>query len=158
VERRIRTDQRQRGTRAAGAGRNRPILAARLAVLAVALAACAWFALGAVQVHDQSRAAALIPDRNTLTETQANRIFHLLDRAGTLNPDRNIDILRAETYLHTGDAAAAEREMLRVVRAEPMNIEAWFLLEIASAPVDRATERLAIAKQRELAPPVPAAR
>jgi len=134
------------------------MLAVRLAVLAASLVACAWFALGAVQVHDQNRAAALIPDQNSLTAAQAHTILRLLDRAGTLNPDRNIDILRAETYLHTGEPRAAEREMLRVVRAEPMNIEAWFLLEIASAPQDRATERLAIAEQQQLAPPVPLAR
>jgi predicted Zn-dependent protease len=134
------------------------MLAVRLAVLAVSLVACAWFALGAVQVHDQNRAAAQIPDRNTLTGAQASHILHLLDRAGTLNPDRSIDILRAETYLHAGNSRKAEDVMLGVVRAEPKNIEAWFLLEIASAPQDRPTERLAIAEQEALAPPVRVAR
>lgn len=130
------------------------MLPARLALLALAVAACAWFALGAVQVHDLTRASALIPNQTTLTPAQAARILHVLDRASTLNPDRTIDVLRGETYVHVGDKAAAERVMKSVVRDEPMNVDAWIVLGIAADPSDPVIEQLAIAKQRELVPPV----
>src|SRR5947209_3982576 len=87
---------------------NRTLLI-RVALLGVAAIACAWFALGALQVHAQSRANALLPQNANVSPSVARVISHQLDRAGTLNPDRSVDILRAEVYIHAGNRPAAER-------------------------------------------------
>jgi hypothetical protein len=132
-------------------------LLVRAALFAAAALVCAWFVLGAVQVHALSEANALLPRQAAIAPPLASRISHLLDRAGTLNPDRTIDILRAEVMIGTGNRPAGERDVLAVVRAEPQNIDAWIVLQIAAVPRDPATEQLSVEKQRELAPPVPAA-
>jgi hypothetical protein len=135
----------------------KPTLFARLALLVVAAIACAWFALGAFQVHSQDRANALLPQNANVSPPQARAITHQLDRAGTLNPDRSVDLLRAELYIHAGNRPAAESLIKRIVHDEPDNVDAWFLLQIASFPRDLATVHLAQRRQRELDPPVPAA-
>jgi hypothetical protein len=135
----------------------KPSLLARVALLAVAVIACAWFALGALQVHALNRATALLPQNSNVSPPLAQAIAHQLDRAGTLNPDRSVDILRAELYIHAGDRPAAERLIKRIVHDEPDNVDAWFVLQIASFPRDPATVELARQRQRELDPPVPAA-
>ncbi|MFL5829169.1 MAG: hypothetical protein ACJ76X_04570 [Solirubrobacteraceae bacterium] len=135
---------------------NRTLLT-RVALLGVAAIGCAWFALGALQVHAQSRADALLPQNANVSPPLAHAISDQLDRAGTLNPDRGVDILRAELYIHAGNRPAAERLIKRIVHDEPDNIDAWFLLQIASFPRDPATVQLARIRQRELDPPVPAA-
>jgi predicted Zn-dependent protease len=132
-------------------------LLARVALLGVATIACAWFALGAFQVHSLNRANALLPQNANVSPPQARAIADQLDRAGTLNPDRAVDVLRAELYIHAGNRPAAESLVKRVLRDEPDNIDAWFLLQIAAFPRDPATVQLARKRQRELDPPVPAA-
>jgi hypothetical protein len=130
--------------------------ALRLTLAAFAVVACAWFVLGIVQSHDQSRADALIHQPGTPTPAQTARILSLLHGAAALNPDRNIDLLRAQAQTRGGQAAAAERDMKQVVRDEPMNVDAWIVLGLAAGQRDPATASLARARERELAPPVPA--
>ena len=72
---------------------NRPMPVLRWGLLAVALVMCAWFALGAIQTRDQDRAAALINTFVSPSPAVTEHILGLLDTAGTLNPDRNIDFL-----------------------------------------------------------------
>jgi predicted Zn-dependent protease len=139
-----------------GAGVRRTILV-RVGLLALAVLAVAWYIVGEVQLHAQTQAATLIPDRTKMPPSQLTRVLHLLDRAATLNPDRAIDVLRGEAYVHSDQSHAAEGLMKRVVREEPLNINAWILLWIAASPTDPATAHSALAKQHELAPPVPAA-
>ena len=86
----------------------------------------------------------------------AQRTSDLLDRAGRLNPDRGVDLLRARLALQRGDAAGATRTALRVVRAEPANLEAWGVIALVNerrAPALAARARAAL---RRLSPPVPA--
>jgi predicted Zn-dependent protease len=135
----------------------KPSLLARVALLAVAVIACAWFALGAVQILAQNRAAALIPASTDVSPQVAHAIANELDRAGTLNPDRSVDLLRAQLYLHSGRRPAAERLIQRVGRDEPNNINVWFLLQIVAFPRDPATVQMAHRRALELDPPVPAA-
>jgi predicted Zn-dependent protease len=130
--------------------------ALRLALAASAVVACAWFVLGIVQSHDQSRADALIHQPGTPTATQTARILSLLRSAATLNPDRDIDLLRAQAQTRGGQPAAAEREMKEVVRDEPMNVDAWIVLGVSAGRRDPATASLARVRERALAPPVPA--
>lgn len=133
------------------------MLAVRVGLVALALTVCAWFALGARQAHYQNRATALIDRAGTPAPAQTAEILKLLDDAGTLNPDRNVDLLRAQAYTRGGDQAAAERIGESVVRAEPQNIDGWVVLRVAARVRDPNVSRLAQARIDELAPPVSAA-
>ena len=134
------------------------MLAPRVALAAVAVVACAWFALGIRQSRDLERADALVHQSGTPTKGQTSEILRLLHRASLLNPDRNVDLLRAQAEVRAGDAATAERQTKRVVRDEPMNVDAWIVLGFATQQRDPAVARLATAREQELAPPVPPAR
>jgi hypothetical protein len=118
---------------------------------------CAWFVLGAVQAHDENRATTLIDGAGTPSPALTSQIMHLLDVAGTLNPDRDIALLRSQAQTRAGRDAAAVRTAQGVARAEPLNIDAWTVLAFAAQPIDPAEARLARAHQASLAPPVPAA-
>jgi hypothetical protein len=133
------------------------MLALRLAVLALAAVICAWFGLGEVQARDETRAAALVDQNGTPSTALTARILRLLDRAGTLNPDRDIDILRAQAQTRAGERTAALATARRVVRDEPRNIDAWLVLGFAARGIDRGQARLAQKKELELAPSVPPA-
>jgi predicted Zn-dependent protease len=98
----------------------------------LALVVCAWFALGARQAVNTSRASAIVSGTSRLSSAEAHHTLALLDNAGTLNPDRNVDILRAQAYLASGDAPAARRVLSTVTRQEPQNVEGWLWLARAS--------------------------
>ncbi len=118
---------------------------------------CAWFVLGTVQAHDESVATALIDRSGTPSPALTARILGLLDTAGTLNPDRDIALLRSQAQTRAGRNVAAVRTARGVTRAEPLNINAWTVLAFAAQPVDPTEARLARAHQHSLAPPVPSA-
>jgi len=132
-------------------------VALRSALGLCAAALCGWFVLGAVQAHDQARATALIDRAGTPSAALTSHILHLLDVAGTLNPDRDIALLRSQAQSRAGRDAAALSTARRVARTEPQNIDAWTVLAFAAQPVAPAQARLARAQQRRLAPPVPPA-
>jgi len=123
----------------------------RIVLVAVSLAAGAWFAVAIRQVHDQSRAASLVNSHAKFTAPRAARARQLLDAAGQLNPDAQPDILRAQVALRGGEKGAAERILERVVRREPENIDAWFLLQIATFHYDTPTNVHAGERVRQLA-------
>lgn len=93
--------------------------------LLVALAICAWYVVGARQAHDTAKAAAIVVGSSSLPRAQAARAASLLDAAGFLNPDRQVDILRAQLAAGQGQPRRAEQILAGVVRAEPMNAYAW---------------------------------
>ncbi len=136
---------------------NRLTPALRGALVLVAVIICAWFALGAVQARDQNHATDLIDSFATPTPALTARILSMLDTAHTLNPDRNVDLLRAQALTRSGYPSAGLRVAQRVVVAEPLNINAWTVLGFAARPAHPAQFRLAERKLRELAPPVPPA-
>jgi len=123
----------------------------RIALVAVAVLACAWFALGIRQVHDQQRAESLVNGHGKLTAAETARARRLLDGAAELNPGSEPDFLRAQLAFRAGDRAAARRVLQRVVRREPENINAWLLLEIVTYGLDQRTNVLAAERVRELA-------
>jgi cytochrome c-type biogenesis protein CcmH/NrfG len=133
---------------------NRAMLALRLAVLGLAVAACAWFALGVVQSHDQTQAENLLDQFTRQTPAATARIMSLLDTAGTLNPDRNIDLDRSQAQTRAGHVAAGVAIARAVVRAEPQNVNGWIVLGFAARRLDPSLARLAQARQLALAPPV----
>jgi predicted Zn-dependent protease len=114
---------------------------ARFAVLAGAVAVCAWFVIGIRQAHDVASATSTVESSQSLTATQLHAVDSRLNAAATLNPDRTVEILRARALLRAGRPRAAERILERVTREEPMNLEGWVWLAgsaLGDPPVARA--------------------
>jgi hypothetical protein len=132
--------------------------AARVALVVLALGASAWFALGFYQAREQTRASDLIQSPGTPSPATTAEILRLLDRAGTLNPDRAVAVLRSQAQLRAGDPAAARRTVEGVLRDEPKDIDAWVIFGFAAEHQDPAAAALARARERQLDPLVPAAR
>ncbi len=124
-------------------------------MLAVAIAGCAWFVLGLVQARDTFSAGQIVSGLSRLTPAQSARAGDLLSTAGTLNPDRQVGLLRAELRLHHADRRRAAAILRAVVRDEPDNVAAWDLLGAALSGIDPAGARAANARVRALVPPVP---
>jgi predicted Zn-dependent protease len=128
--------------------------AIRILTVVVAVAACAWFALGVRQGHDANQATKALAGAGRLAPAQASAISRLLDHAAALNPDRGIDVLRARLQNHSGDDAAAVRTLAAVVRSERRDIDAWQLLALVAGRVDPAVSQDALAHVHALAPRV----
>jgi hypothetical protein len=131
------------------------MLALRLSVLALAVVACAWFAVGVIQSHDQTEAEALLQRVGTPTPATTASIMSLLSTAGTVNPDRNIELDRSQAQSRAGQAQAGVATAERVATAEPQNVNAWLVLGFAAGRVEPGLARRARAKVMQLAPPVP---
>lgn len=121
--------------------------------LLLALVCCAWFALAAVQSHDLDAASAIINRSGPLTPALASRASSLISSAGTLNPDREVDLLRGQLAEARGDLPAAQRIFLGVAGAEPQNLQAWIALARASKGAP-ALFTLSIARIGRLLPPI----
>lgn len=130
----------------------------RVALLGLALVACAWFALGIRSVHDSNQVTDLINAHNILTATQARQALATLADARTLDPDESLNIQRAQVEFHSGDVRGAAAILEAVVRREPRYAEAWLVLELLTRQIDPATNRLAQAQVRQLVPPARRAR
>lgn len=126
---------------------------ARVLFLLVALIACAWFAIGIRDAEDTDQAAAILSASGHPGPAAARRADSLLDAAGLLNPDRQIDLLRGQLALQIGHAAVARKIFLRVTREEPQNILAWSWLGRAAQPRSR-LQTLAFFHVVALAPPI----
>lgn len=84
----------------------------------------AWFGLGWIQARDLGRAQSLIPT-GRLSANQARTVASLLDTAGNLNPDRSVEIARAQLADAQGEPGQGVRLMEQVTEAEPLNLQAW---------------------------------
>jgi predicted Zn-dependent protease len=96
----------------------------RIVSVIVALVVAAWFALGIRETHELNTVTSIL-SAGQLTPAQARHADDLLQSAGTLNPDHQVQLLRGEVALATGDLPAAQRIILHVAREEPDNIDAW---------------------------------
>jgi hypothetical protein len=111
---------------------NRPVrsrawlLRAGLAGAAVVIAA--WFVLVGVQTHATDAATTIITGHARPTAAQAAHAGRLLDTAATLNPDREVDLLRSQLAYARADKPRARRLAGRVAHAEPDNVQAWLQL------------------------------
>jgi hypothetical protein len=110
-----------------------PRFVVSLLVLAAAVAACLWFALGIRQSHDLNVATAIISSPSPVSAVAGRQAGALLRRAGRLNPDASVDLARSALALREGDAARARALALSVTRSEPQNLEAWLAYGSASA-------------------------
>jgi hypothetical protein len=132
-------------------GNNRSVQASRFVVLVVAIVMVAWFLLGALQAHDISRATNIVSQSGPVTAAQAAQVSSLLSFAGTLNPDQEVNILRASLAASRNNSVSATRILLKVGREEPSNLEAWDLLaQLAGG--DSKLELLALKHIAELDP------
>jgi hypothetical protein len=124
----------------------------RIALVAVAVLVAAWFALGVRQARDTSRAAAIV-SAGRPSPTQAKHASELLNAAAFLNPDRQVDVLRARLDLVRGDEPAARTILKRVVVGERFYLDAWIWLARASVG-DLRDFYAAAYRIRQLVPPV----
>jgi Flp pilus assembly protein TadD len=106
--------------------------AARALVAILAVAVCAWFALGIRQAHDTAQATAILSASGSLRPSQADRVQRLLDTAGTLNPDRTVELLRGDLAARAGQLGHAVQIFRRLTLQEPDNLEAWLGIAHAS--------------------------
>lgn len=129
---------------------------ARAALTIPALLVAVWFGVSALATRDTDRATALLSRSLRIDPATAARVEGLLHGAGRLNPDRQVDLLRARLALERGDRGLAERIVGRVTAAEPENLAAWAV--VAQAAPDRATLEGAYAHIARLLPAVKPAR
>jgi hypothetical protein len=110
-----------------------PPRAVRAGVLALAVLACAWFVVGIRQARDVTRATAILSARVPVDAARAARVSTLVRGAKLLSPDPAVDLLSAQLAIRRGDRPRARRIAEGVVRAEPMNVQAWLWLAKASS-------------------------
>jgi predicted Zn-dependent protease len=123
------------------------------ALVTVALVTAAWFALGVRQARDTQAASTIVADGSAISASQARHAAQLLRAAELLNPNTNVDVLRAELDLYRGKRLAARSILERVVADEPDNAVAWEWLARASVG-DLHEFFLAAFRLRQLVPPV----
>jgi predicted Zn-dependent protease len=132
------------------------MIAARVALVLLALAAGGWLAVQERAARAEEELTTLAFDtEGRLGAAEVRRIEQLLRVDRRLNPDRRPDLVEAFLLLRRGRQAEAVALLRRTVRAEPESVEAWALLARAAARVDPRLAAAARARLRELAPPVP---
>lgn len=127
----------------------------RISALVVAVAACAWFALGIVQSIDTTRATAIVSSSTPMTPQRAAHARSLLDSAGTLNPDKTVDILRGELASELNQPVRAVAMLESVTASEPQNADAWVTLARVALHHDTPALERAVAHLGELDPKSP---
>ncbi|HTU98144.1 MAG TPA: hypothetical protein VMF14_19995 [Solirubrobacteraceae bacterium] len=124
----------------------------RALVALFAILVCAWFVVGVRQARDADHATALLAAGAHISGRDAAQVSSLLRGAGQLNPDRQVDVLRAQLQTELGHRAAGERILRGVVSAEPQNAVAW--VQLGRTATDNATQRQALRRLGVLVPPV----
>jgi predicted Zn-dependent protease len=119
----------------------------------VALVVCAWFAVGVRQAHDLNQATSIVDQSNQPTKAQIAHAGSLLNAAGFLNPDSEVKLVRAELAIGDNQSAQGRRIVEGVVRDEPQNLEAWYLLAQDAGGGNRLGR--ALAQITKLDPPPP---
>jgi hypothetical protein len=122
-----------------------------------ALLTCAWFVVWIQQTDDVQQATSIVSREGVLSIAQARHADSLLRDAGTLNPDTEVDVVRAQVALGRGDGARARDILEGVVRREPLNLAAWAWLVRASRS-DARERLLAFSHVLQLDPPILPAR
>ena len=121
-------------------------MVARVAVAIVAVLAIAW--LGVME-RDERMVQRGVQASKQGERARAERSFR---DARLLNPDSAPDVLRSFLYLGANRRAEAKALVEEVVRREPDNLTAWFVLFRISQGTDPALERRALAARRRLDP------
>lgn len=130
------------------------VRAARIIGVLIALVVCAWFVLGIRQAQETTKATAIVSGTAPLTRDQISQAGDLLHAAQALNPDTDVDVLRAQLDRDQNELVAARHVLEQVVAREPDNAVAWLALAESSRGAPR-TFLEALVHVRRLAPPVP---
>ena len=132
---------------------------ARIALVALSLAAIGWLATGWRAARFESRASATVGDQSLSVPTRVSRAVRLFERSRRFNPDTRPVLLEAGLLLFIDARRPRALHLVRdVLRREPDNLYAWNLLAQGPGGTDPALVARAKARVRELSPPVPAAR
>jgi cytochrome c-type biogenesis protein CcmH/NrfG len=122
---------------------------ARVTLAVCALAVAAWLGVSLRSAHylDQATKIAV---RNSLSRTrpQLGPISRSLHKAERFSPDTRPQVLLADADLAAHRPERAIERIRPVLREEPQNIEAWFVLVLAGH--QRNDARLAAAAQRRI--------
>lgn len=105
----------------------------RAVMSVVALACCAWYLLGIRQANDVAAATAIVSRQTPPGEAQARRATSLLDAASTLDPDQQVNVLRAELAIDEGQDDRARQILHAVIHREVDNLQAWLVYARASS-------------------------
>jgi predicted Zn-dependent protease len=126
-------------------------MAAVIARLAMLLAAAAAIVVSAVWLNDaHSQSAAT----DALNAGDFERAARLYEDGRALAPDSAAKASQAFALLKAGRADQAAALLEEVVRREPRNARAWSALAFAERDRDPARAAEAMARVRELSPPV----
>lgn len=102
--------------------------AARVSMLALAVVACAWFAVGIRQAHDITRATSIVTGPKLPTPAQARHAQSLLNSAAWLYPGTEVDVLSGRLAIEQGRRVQAQRILRSVTDTEPLNLDGWYWL------------------------------
>jgi hypothetical protein len=110
--------------------------AIRGALVVLALLVGGWLAFGVRDVRLESDAdAVLAQSRNgPVSPAVVNAALDDYDKAGRLSPDQTPLIHKGQLLQATGRHAEAHDAAVRATKAEPDNLQAWFLLWVVSEP------------------------
>jgi hypothetical protein len=128
------------------------MIATRAATVLVAIIFAGWFGLSTWQAHNVNAVEAILANANGPSPAQARHASALLSSAATLNPDREVDLLRGELAFSLGDRQRATQIFLNVARTEPSNLEAWY--GAANATTVPRTLRMVLLHIKALDPPL----
>jgi predicted Zn-dependent protease len=123
----------------------------QLVVLGLAIVMVGWFVIGAHQAHDISVATNILSQSGPVTAAEAAKTSSLLSSASTLDPDKEVSILKAALAASQSEPLQARRILETVGREEPLNINAWDLLAQVAGD-DAKLEFRALAHVAELDP------
>ena len=128
------------------------MIAVRIALVVLAVAAIAWLGAGIAASRAQDDLDRLVATTANPDRADYARAAELRREAEHRVPGRRPTLLEATLHMKGDDRAGAARMLEGLVADEPENAEAWLLLSQASD----AREAQARARVRELAPDVPA--
>jgi len=129
-------------------------MAARTGLAVLAVAVCAWFALGVRAFREVASVNVLLSGPARITPEQARDARAKLDQAAWLNPDQEVNFLRAQVAARAGHKPQALAIARRIAHREPENVNAWLLISILTRP-GSPSNRQAEAQLRRLVPPAP---
>ena len=108
-------------------GDHERVKSARILLIALGVAVCAWYVVGIRQAREVADATSVVAGHGASRARQRDAAA-LLQAASALNPDREAQILQARLQIAEGHVRQAQRTLSAVTRAEPMNLEAWIWL------------------------------
>ena len=131
-------------------------MAARMAVVAVAVLAIAWLGVN-LRGFDRFEAGQKLALAPNATDASARQAAQLLEDARFLNPDTRPTVAKGALLVARGGAGVKEGRALleEAVRKEPDSVLAWAVLASATRRLDPQRSRQARARALELSPPVP---